>query len=230
MDAGFSGAEIQRRMAARGLDAADLDAILVTHEHGDHIQGVGVLARRFKLPVHITRRTLQAAARQLGSIDTPRHFEGGRSFTLGNLTVHPFSISHDAEDPVGFTVACNGVKVGIATDLGVATHVVKAHLKNCSLLILEANHDPQLLAKGPYPWPLKQRVSGRTGHLSNEASMTLLEEIQHDRLSHVILAHLSEVNNTPQHAFGAAVRGITRCSPILTVADQHESGDVVYLK
>ena len=114
--------------------------------------------------------------------------------------------------------------------MGIATHLVKAHLQQCRLLILEANHDPDMLENGPYPWPLKQRVSGRTGHLSNEASKDLLQEVQHDGLSHVILAHLSEVNNSPQQAFRAAVQGITRCNPHLTVAAQHECGDIVYLK
>jgi len=230
LDAGLSGIEIQRRMAARGLNPKDLDAILVTHEHNDHIKGVGVLSRRFKLPVYISRKTEEAAAAQLGTIERPRYFECGQSFAIDAFTLHPFPISHDAEDPVGFTVGCNGLKIGIATDLGMATHVVKAHLQNCALLILESNHDPEMLENGPYPWPLKQRVSGRTGHLSNDASRELLEAVQHDGLTHVILAHLSEINNTPQQAFRTVVRGITRCNPQLMVATQHECSQIVYLK
>lgn len=230
VDVGFSGVEIQRRMQARGLNPEELDAILVTHEHNDHIRGVGVMSRRYKLPVFISRETETAAASQLGRLEAGRHFQCGKSFTIGGLTVHPFPISHDAQDPAGFTLGCNGLKVGIATDLGIATHPVKAHLKNCNLLVLEANHDPEMLINGPYPWPLKQRVSGRTGHLSNEASMALLEEIQHDRLSHVILSHLSEVNNTPQQAFRVVCRAITRSNPHLSVAAQHESGEIVTLK
>ncbi len=230
VDAGFSGVEIQRRMASKGLNPENLDAILVTHEHGDHIQGVGVLSRRFKVPVYINQETEKAAARQLGTIKNRQYFECGKPFTIGRLRLHPFPISHDAGDPAGFTVGSNGVKIGIATDLGIATHLVKAHLQQCRLLILEANHDPVMLENGPYPWPLKQRVSGRTGHLSNEASKDLLQAVQHDALTHVILAHLSEVNNSPQQAFRAAVQGITRCNPQLTVAAQHKCGDVVYLK
>ena len=230
VDAGFSGIEIQRRMAARGLNPADLDAILVTHEHGDHIHGVGVLSRRFKLPVYLNARTAKAGSGPLGRLHRSRYFEGGKPFTIGDINLHPFSISHDADDPVGFTAACNGIKIGIATDLGIATHVVKAHLQHCALLIIEANHDPEMLENGPYPWPLKQRVSGRTGHLSNDASRELLEAVQHGGLTHVILAHLSEVNNTPNHAFRAVVRGITRCNPKLSVAPQHECSEMVVLK
>jgi len=230
LDAGFSGVEIQRRMASKNLNPDDLDAILVTHEHNDHIQGVGVLSRRLKLPVYINQETEKVAARQLGTIKRRQYFECGKPFTIGKLRIHPFPISHDAGDPAGFTVGSNGVKIGIATDLGIATNLVKAHLKNCSLLVLEANHDPEMLENGPYPWPLKQRVSGRTGHLSNDASRDLLETVQHDNLSHVILAHLSEVNNTPNHAFRAVVRGLTRCNPKIMVADQHQSGEIIYLK
>jgi len=229
VDAGLSGVEIERRLASRGLNPDTLDAILVTHEHSDHIKGVGVLSRRFKLPVYLNRKTEAAASTQLGRLHDRRYFECGTAFRLNRFTFHPFSISHDAEDPAGFTVDCSGKKIGIATDLGIASHVVKAHLSACSLLILEANHDPEMLEYGPYPWPLKQRVSGRTGHLSNEASRDLLESVQHKALSHVILAHLSEVNNTPNHAFSTVIRGITRSNPKIHVACQDESGEIVEL-
>jgi phosphoribosyl 1,2-cyclic phosphodiesterase len=203
VDAGLSGVEIQRRMAAKGLDPDDLDAILVTHEHTDHIQGVGVLARRFGLSVHINDGTRQAAGRALGKLADVQPFTCGHAFSIGGLSIHPFSISHDAADPAGFTIATSGTKVGLATDLGVATHVVKTHLNDCNLLILEANHDPQMLIDGPYPWPLKQRIRGRGGHLSNEDAALLLQGLEHDRLAHVVLAHLSEENNTPDIARNA---------------------------
>lgn len=200
IDAGLSGVEIQRRMAAKGLDPRSLNAILVSHEHADHIQGVGVLSRRFNLAVYINDGTRQASEAALGKLVEVCPFSCGRGFSIGSLAIHPFSISHDAEDPSGFTIGCNGAKVGVATDLGIVTGVVRTHLAACDILILEANHDPQMLIEGPYPWPLKQRIRGRSGHLSNDDTALLLEVLQHERLAHVILAHLSEENNTPEKA------------------------------
>jgi phosphoribosyl 1,2-cyclic phosphodiesterase len=200
IDAGLSGIEIQRRMAARGLNPGDLDAILVSHEHADHIHGVGVLSRRFDLTVHISDRTRQAADATLGRLSAIAAFACGRTFAIGTLTVHPFSISHDAQDPAGFTISTGGVKIGVATDLGVVTQMVRTHLQCCDILILEANHDARMLVDGPYPWHLKQRIRGRSGHLSNDDAASLLETLRHERLTHVVLAHLSAENNTPVKA------------------------------
>jgi len=230
VDAGLTGIEIERRLKSRGLCPEDLDAILVTHEHTDHIQGVGVLSRRYNLPIYINRKTQRAAASQLGNVHDFRNFECGSTFMIKDLAVHPFSISHDAEDPAGFTVYQNGTKIGIATDLGIATSMVKEHLKGCSLLILEANHDATMLINGPYPWYLKQRIKGRTGHLSNEASKNILSEVQHDRLEHVTLAHLSEINNTPQKALSEVGQAMSHCNAQLDVAAQDECGALLRLK
>jgi len=230
IDAGLSGIEIERRLRSRGLDPKDLNAILVSHEHSDHIQGVGVLSRRYKLPVYINSKTREAAVSQLGNLHDFKKFECGSMFSINDLSIHPFSISHDAEDPCGFTVNQNGTKVGIATDLGIATSMVKEHLKGCTLLILEANHDEQMLINGPYPWPVKQRVKSRTGHLSNAATKTLLNELQHDGLRHVMLAHLSETNNTPQKAVNEVARALTRCKARLDVALQDKCGALLLLK
>ena len=229
IDAGLSGVEIQRRLVSRNLDPEHLDAIIVSHEHSDHIQGVGVLSRRYNVPVYINQKTHRASPK-LGSLYETRSFECGMTFQISNLTIHPFSISHDAEDPVGFKIGQNGTSIAIATDLGIATSVVKEHLKHCVLLILEANHDPRMLENGPYPWPLKQRIKSRTGHLSNTSSKILLEELQHENLQHVILAHLSEINNTPRLAFEEVAKALTRCNAKLSVADQYVSGPVIYLK
>jgi phosphoribosyl 1,2-cyclic phosphodiesterase len=229
VDAGLSGIEIQRRLAARDLSPEYLDAVVVTHEHADHIRGVGILSRRYKLPVYINPKT-QAACPGLGRLHENRPFECGTTFHINEMAVHPFALSHDADDPAGFTIGQNGTAIGIATDLGIATAMVRQHLKHCALLILEANHDPTMLETGPYPWHLKQRIRGRTGHLSNPDSKKLLNELQHDNLQHVILGHLSEINNTPQKALEEVSGAITRCNAELTVADQYSSGPVIYVE
>ena len=229
VDAGLSGIEIERRMKSKELFPEKLDAIVVSHEHADHIHGVGVLSRRYRIPVYISRKTFKAASPFIGEICEYNKFECGEMFTINNLSFHPFSISHDAEDTAGFTVSNSSTKIGIATDLGIATTMVKEHLKKCSVLILEANHDPDMLANGPYPWPLKQRIKSRTGHLSNEQSKALLQEIQHDGLEHVILSHLSETNNTPQKAVSVVGQAITCGRPKLDVASQYHCGAILQI-
>lgn len=217
-------------MEAADLNIEDLDAIVVSHEHSDHIRGVGVMARRYDLPVYMTRGTEQATAGRLGRIDQKHYIEIGMSFTINDLVIHPFAISHDAEDPAGFTISQNGHKIGIATDLGIATNMVKQHLKSCSILVLEANHDPAMLHEGPYPWPLKQRIKSRNGHLSNQDSRDLLGEVKHHGLCHVILSHLSEINNTPQKALEAACQALEEDDNFqLHVACQDKCGDLLQL-
>jgi phosphoribosyl 1,2-cyclic phosphodiesterase len=188
-----------------------------------------VLSRRYGLPVYISPETDGAAADQIKKIRDIRHFECGRSFAIDDLAIHPFSTSHDASDSAGLTVQRNGVKIGIATDLGIATSVVRTHLRNCALLVLESNHDPKMLMEGPYPWHLKQRVRGRTGHLANEASRDLLGELLHDGLGHVVLAHLSEQNNTPEMALRTVAPVLSQTRIRLSVAAQHTSGEIFRL-
>ena len=228
VDAGLSGVEIERRMASRGLSPGDLDAIVVSHEHEDHIRGVGILSRRFNLPVYVNDGALKAEPPQLRHIRR-QPFRCGSPFKINTLTFHPFSISHDAADPAGFTIHLRNRKIGIATDLGIVTAMVREHLSACDLLILEANHDPDMLINGPYPWHLKQRVKGRTGHLSNQDTRALLEDIGHHRLQHVILAHLSETNNTPEKALAEVCEGIHSRQTVVTVASQDICSQIVLL-
>ena len=229
VDAGLSGIEIERRMKSRNISPESLHAIVVSHEHADHIRGVGVLSRRYNLPVYISAKTSEAAKPLLKNVRQMVLFECGTSFQIDSLRIHPFSTSHDAADPAGFTIRVNQKKIGIATDLGIATAMVRHHLQSCDLLILEANHDPDMLISGPYPWHLKQRVNGRTGHLSNQDSRILLEEIQHDQLQHVILAHLSETNNTPEKALAEVCRAINPLFTQLTVSSQDICSQLVLL-
>jgi phosphoribosyl 1,2-cyclic phosphodiesterase len=181
----------------------------------------GVLSRRFGLTVYINDETRQASAKRFGQTGRglPVYM---RDIPLPSATwpYTRFSISHDAEDPAGFTIGCDGAKVGLATDLGIATAVVRTHLAACDILVLEANHDTQMLIDGPYPWPLKQRIRGRSGHLSNDDAALLLESLQHDRLAHVILAHLSEENNTAEKARRAISAVLNGAGVELHVASQ----------
>lgn len=229
VDAGLSGVELQRRMGERGLCPETLSAVVVTHEHTDHVQSAGVLSRRYGIPVYINEKTCRAAQKKLGNVDRLVTFECGRGFSIGELSIQPFSVSHDAEDPVGLTLQYQNKKVGIATDMGVATGLVRESLKECSLLYLEANHDPDMLMNGPYPWYLKQRVKSRRGHLSNLDAGILLQEIRSACLRHVILAHLSQENNTPEKALQAIQSALDCRSISLDVAMPDTPGAVVEL-
>lgn len=194
IDAGLSGKEIQRRLELLGLSCNDLDAILVTHEHQDHVGGIGPLARRHQLPVYIDNKTC-AALPKLGAIPDLRLFHAGDSFILRDIEITSFSTTHDAVNPVGFVVHSPEGKIGYATDLGLPTRLVCECLKQCRVLILEANHDEKMLQDGTYPWALKQRIRSRHGHLSNTQAEELLDQVLWDGLEALFLAHLSDDNN-----------------------------------
>jgi len=229
VDAGFSAIEIKRRLKSRGLNPKEINAILVTHEHSDHIQAVAVLSRQLRLPVYINHK-IKDITPLADTVHEVRTFTSGVPFQINNLVVDPFVVSHDAAEPVGFAIGQNGKRIGLATDLGTVTPAVMQNLKDCHMLIIEANHDPDMLANGPYPWTLKQRIQSRSGHLSNKQSGRLLRELQHRDLQHVILAHLSETNNTPQKVLDEISMAFTHNAPRLTVASQHRCGEILYLK
>lgn len=196
VDAGLSGREIERRLASLELTGENLHAILVTHEHHDHVGAVGPLARRYNLPVYVDQQT-HAALPKLGKIANLQLFVAGDKFSCQGLSISSFSTTHDAVNPVGFVVDSSEGKIGFATDLGMSTRLVSDHLKECRVLVLEANHDEQMLLDGPYPWSLKQRIRSRHGHLSNHESRRLLQEISWPGLEALFLAHLSDENNCP---------------------------------
>ncbi len=197
IDAGFSGKEIARRLALIDRSPEQLTAILVTHEHNDHIAGVGVLSRRFKLPVYANRGTHLAAEKRVGKLFDLREFSTGQRFNLGGLEVHPFAISHDTADPVGFVVDSGSRSVGYCTDTGRVTKLMAHLLGRCHGLILESNHDPRMLKDGPYPLPLKQRVGSNMGHLANADAASFARRLDNGALRTLILAHLSQTNNHP---------------------------------
>ncbi len=195
IDAGFSRRRTLAMMNECGLDAGRVAAVLVSHEHGDHICGLGPVSRGLKLPVYCNRST----GRYIRDNDIVREslnvFTVGTPFAIGEFTIEPFSIPHDANDPVGFAIGNGKVKIGIATDLGYASQVVAHHLRECDILVLESNHDVEMLLNSSRPWTVKQRIRGRNGHLSNVDSMALLNKVLHARTRHVVLAHASEECN-----------------------------------
>jgi phosphoribosyl 1,2-cyclic phosphodiesterase len=274
VDVGVSCRELFKRMAAAGEDSRTLDAILITHEHQDHVQGLAVTARKLGIPVYFTEPThrawvrwmtprkrmtyadwlaarraateaeatsvnpemedreafeeereemapvsLAAAAqaepeeaepekRDLCALPGVEYFASGEGFSIGDIAVTPFTIPHDAVDPVGFVFEAEGVRIGLATDLGYMPPNAKRHLKKCDVLMLESNHDPDMLRDGPYPWSVKQRVMSRVGHLSNLAAAEFLETEYDGGAAYVLLAHLSESNNLPELARVSAERAL----------------------
>ena len=194
IDAGFSCKEILRRMALAGLDPHQLRAVLLTHEHGDHTQSVHTVSRRFGIPVYSTNGSYEQALSGKKLADW-QALVPGRSVQIGPFCIHPISLPHDAADPVGFRVECGGRVLGHMTDFGYVSGLVRESLRGCDTLLVEANHDLDMLKEGPYPWPLKQRIAGRLGHLSNEAFLELLPDILHDDVGHLVVAHMSHTNN-----------------------------------
>lgn len=197
IDAGLSGRETERRLAPLGLSGEDLHAILVTHEHHDHVTGLGPLARRHRIPVFIDEQTHRVLPR-LGPLAQLNYFVSGETFSFRDLQIDPFSTTHDAVNPVGFSIRSSEGKIGFATDLGSVTRLVLEELRDSRILVLEANHDEQMLLDGPYPWNLKERIRSRHGHLSNRDCARMLEELAWPGLEALFLAHLSEENNCPE--------------------------------
>lgn len=222
IDAGLSAREIIRRTLSAGGEPGRIRGLLLTHEHSDHLRGVVPLARKLKIPVIGTAATLAAA--RLPVDITSISFNSGRSFNKAGFSIMPFSIPHDAADPVGYIIQFDHVRLGLATDLGYGTALVRDRLRNCQVVILESNHDEQMLMDGPYPWFLKQRVNSRSGHLSNTSSSGILKDIFHAGLEKVTLAHLSEINNEPDLALGSAkdILGLNGKSVRLMAASAYE--------
>jgi phosphoribosyl 1,2-cyclic phosphodiesterase len=215
VDAGLSCKELIRRMLLCGEDPRCIDAILITHEHGDHVAGLYVLAKKLKVPVYITasthdsyRRWARDSAGNRVLLARVECFCPGRAFEIGDITIMPFTIPHDAIDPVGFTFHSEGIKVGLCTDLGYMPASVRHHLRSCHMLMIESNHDLELLRGGPYPWAVKQRVMSRVGHLSNDALADFLASDYDGAAEFLILAHLSEKNNHPEIARMTAERAL----------------------
>ena len=217
IDAGISGKRIEEGLNVTGLTGRDIRAILITHEHSDHICGLGVISRKYGIPIYATEKTIEAIKRDrsLGSIDEGlfNPVSADKKFMIGDLSINPMRISHDAADPVGYRIFYGKKKIAVCTDLGKYDEYTVDCLQGLDAVLLEANHDVKMLQMGPYPYPLKQRILSERGHLSNEASGQLLSRILHDDMKYVFLGHLSKENNMPELAY-EAVRTEVTLSPV----------------
>lgn len=213
IDVGISGKRMEQGLHALNLTGKDIDGILVTHEHSDHIKGLGVVARKYQIPIYTTGGTVDAMVRSnaLGKVPEGIFHEirEDESFTIKDVTVHPFTIPHDAAQPVGYRLECGGKSIGVATDLGKYNDYIVENLQNLDALLLEANHDIRMLQVGKYPYYLKQRILGDRGHLSNENAGRLLCRLLHDNLKAVFLGHLSKENNYEELAYETVCSEVT---------------------
>ncbi|MEO8275693.1 MAG: MBL fold metallo-hydrolase [Thermoanaerobaculia bacterium] len=225
IDAGFSCRELERRMRNIGIEPSTISAMLLTHEHEDHVKGVDRFARKYGLPVYLTAGTMLGTV--LGEEVLPRavRIESGRPFEVGPFAIEAFSIPHDAREPVGFVLQDRaGRRLGLAADLGCRTQLAWGRLVDLDCLLLETNHDLEMLRSGPYPWSLKQRVASRHGHLSNREAADGLPELLAERLRYIVLYHLSRTNNLPALAAAEVAETLARegSSTEIVISDQFE--------
>ncbi len=203
IDSGLSGIQIQKKLCSIGVEPNTVDCILVTHEHKDHTKGVGVLSRRFNIPIYANQKTWESMEKDIGNIEDSniKIFKTEKEFEISDLGVLPFKTSHDAEDPVGYSFYYKNKKISIATDTGYATSDIKKRIKGSDILMIESNHDVEMLKAGRYPWFLKKRIMSNDGHLSNEDAGDLIKEVLNGNNETVILSHLSKENNFPDLAY-----------------------------
>lgn len=220
LDAGLSHRELVARFAAIERDPADLDAVFLTHEHSDHVRGVGPLVRKYGTPLFTTEGTFSKAQRLLGRIPIWNRIRADEPVDFGELSVEPYATSHDAQESVAFVIRSGSLKLGHATDLGMVTPLVREKLREADALLLEANHDVKMLDDGPYPWTVKQRIKSNVGHLSNDASADLLASVCHSGLRLVMLMHMSQANNSQQIAGALSRQALGGVAAELLVAGQ----------
>lgn len=224
LDCGFTLGETVKRLARLGLEPGHLDAIVVTHEHDDHIGGVARFARKHALPVWLTYGTLRGLEEQFEAV-TVQLIEGYQAFAVGEIEVVPYPVPHDAGEPAQFVFSDGARRLGVLTDAGCSTRHIETVLSGCDALALECNHDLDLLRNSSYPQSLKQRIAGRFGHLDNGSAARLLAELDRSRLQHLVAVHLSQQNNNPDLA-RTALAGVTGCDASwIAVADQSEGLD-----
>ena len=202
-DAGLSGKRIKEGLDILNVDGTNIDALFITHEHSDHIKGAGIISRRFDIPIYATEGTWEAMENTIGNIGrrNKKFIYSGEPCVINDMYIMPFDIPHDAAEPVGYSIFAKDFKMTIATDLGHVTDTVKENIQGSDVLLLESNHDVDMLKCGSYPWALKQRILGDKGHISNETAGKLISEIMDGKLKHIYLGHLSDENNEPHLAY-----------------------------
>jgi len=219
IDCGFGPREMAARLARLDCDPAQIDALLLTHEHADHIGGAARCAARFGWKIHASHGTAAVAALDGVAV---RRFDSHAAFAIGDLEIHPYPVPHDAREPTQFVLSDGAVRLGVLTDAGTVTPHIVAMLTGCAALLLECNHDPGLLRNGRYPPQLKRRIAGDFGHLDNAAAAGLLRSVAGPRLQHVVAAHLSAENNTPALARAALAAALDCAADWIGVADQRD--------
>ena len=223
VDQGLSVKEACRRLALTQTAPDSIGAIIVTHEHTDHIRGLRVWRRRFQTPIYANRATLEASSQDCMEAGPVHRFQTGKHFDIGDLQIIPFALPHDAADPIGLLFEWKGRRIGVVTDLGCVTELVRRRLEGADVMIIESNHDPEMLIKGPYPWPVKDRIRQNLGHLSNPQAAELIDAVAHRNLKTLILAHISRKNNTPELASKSARKALDgRSHAKLILARQDE--------
>jgi len=230
VDAGITAKRIEAGLSAAGIALSQLDAILVTHEHIDHVRGIEVIAKKQPVPIYGTKETLDAfcrSSKQTGRLEELMHFvQPEECFSIKDILVDSFSTSHDAGNPIGYTFVSQGHKIGMATDLGCYDDRIIGKLTDSEVLYLEANYDLNMLMAGSYPYPLKLRIAGERGHLSNEMSSDLIVKLLHERLHHVVIAHMSKENNYAELAYETVRQAVYNNwhwpgePPVITVANR----------
>jgi len=229
IDAGLSLRETLLRMETRGIDPEKVHAVLVTHEHIDHIRSAGSFARKFNVPVFASQLVCAKADKFFKKTQL-REFESGSTVTFREVLIDVVPITHDSCDPVGFVVESREGRAASVTDFGIVTRLITEKLRGCRFLNLESNHDVDMLMNGPYPWELKQRIKSRHGHISNEESLALLHELAHEGLEALVMAHLSEVNNHPEHVQRTTASFLSDqnvCAPHIVIGDQYHAGPLM---
>ena len=222
MDCGFSLSETVVRLARLGLEVGSLTGIVVTHEHGDHIAGVARLAQKYSIPVWLTHGTRHACSKAWAKLSRVNEVQPQIFFAIGDLQIQPYLVPHDAAEPVQYVFSNGQKRLGVLTDTGCSTRHIETMLSGCDALVLECNHDSAMLNEGYYPPSLKQRVGGRFGHLNNAEAAALLGRLDNSRLQHIVAAHLSQKNNTPQLAAAALSSALNCAEEWITVATQDE--------